>query len=89
MNTAEMRAAIARAGKTYRGLAKSLGISEQAFYNKLNGESDFKASEIKVLRGELNLTSEEINYIFFNDACIKFTNSARQKGGTAWISKST
>ena len=67
MNTAEMRAAIARAGKTYRGLAKSLGISEQAFYNKLNGESDFKASEIKVLRGELNLTSEEINYIFFND----------------------
>ena len=66
MNTAEMRAAIARAGKTYRGLAKSLGISEQAFYNKLNGESDFKASEIKVLRGELNLTSEEINYIFFS-----------------------
>ena len=68
MNTAELRAAIARVGKTYRDLAKSLGISEQTFYNKLNGESDFKASEIKALRGELNLTSEEINYIFFNDA---------------------
>lgn len=68
MNTAELRAAIARAGKTYRGLARSIGISEQAFYNKLNGESDFKASEIKTLRGELNLTSDEVNYIFFNEA---------------------
>lgn len=68
MNSAELRAVIARAGKTYRGLSKSLGISEQAFYNKLNGESDFKASEIKTLRQELGLTSEEINYIFFDVA---------------------
>lgn len=78
MNTAELRAAIARAGKTYRGLAKSLGISEQAFYNKLNGESDFKASEIKVLRGELNLTSEEINYIF---SMMREFNSLNALGG--------
>ena len=67
MNCEELRATISRKRKTYRSLAKALGISEQALY-KLNGESDFKASEIKVLREELSLTSEEINYIFFGVA---------------------
>ena len=66
LNSAELKATIARTGKTYRSLAKSLKISEQALYNKLNGESDFKASEIRILREELNLTSEEIDFIFFN-----------------------
>lgn len=66
LNSAELKATIARAGKTYRSLAKSLKISEQALYNKLNGESDFKASEIRILRKELSLTSEEIDFIFFN-----------------------
>ena len=61
MNSAELKATIARAGKTYRSLAKSLKISEQALYNKLNGES-----EIRILREELSLTSEEIDFIFFN-----------------------
>ena len=68
MNCEELRATISRKRKTYRSLAKAFGISEQALYNKLNGESDFKASEIKVLREELSLTSEEINYIFFGVA---------------------
>lgn len=68
LNCEELRATISRKRKTYRSLAKALGISEQALYNKLNGESDFKASEIKVLREELSLTSEEINYIFFGVA---------------------
>lgn len=67
MNGAELRAVIAREGKTFRSLANALGISEQAFYNKLNCESDFKASEIKVLRTELNLTAEQIDYIFFTN----------------------
>lgn len=65
MNSAELKAEIARAGKTYRSLARALNISEQAFYNKLNGETEFKASEIKTLTRELGLTSEAINYIFF------------------------
>lgn len=67
MNSGELRAVISKAGKTFRNLSKALGISEQAFYNKLNGESDFKASEIRTLKEELHLTSDEINFIFFNE----------------------
>lgn len=68
MNSSELKAVIARVGITYRNLAKALNLSEQAFYNKLNGVSDFKASEIKVLRAELHLTLEEVNHIFFDVA---------------------
>lgn len=68
MNSAELKAIIARQGKTFRSLAGALGISEQAFYNKLNGDSEFKASEIKALKQSLSLTSDAINYIFFNEA---------------------
>jgi len=66
MNTAELRAAIARTGKTNRSLAEGLGISEQAFYNKIQGLSDFKSSEIKRLAIELCLNLRDINIIFFD-----------------------
>lgn len=68
MNSMELRAAIARTGKTYRSLAKDLGISEQAFYNKMNGESEFKNSEIAKLIKELSLSTDDINIIFFSVA---------------------
>lgn len=42
MNYPEFRAAIARAGVTNRDLARNLGMSEQAFYNKANGLMEFK-----------------------------------------------
>ena len=40
MNCKEFRAAIARAGVSKREIAAQLGVSEQAFYNKLNGLND-------------------------------------------------
>ena len=56
--------AITRAKKTKRALAKTLGMSEHALYNKLSGLTEFKASEIKALADELTLTPEEIICIF-------------------------
>ena len=53
MNASELRAAISRRRRTYRSLAKSIGISEQALYNKLDGRSEFKASEIGTIATEL------------------------------------
>lgn len=66
MNCREFRAAIARAGLSKRAIADSLGMSEQAFYNKMNGRTEFKNSEIVKLSELLGLTMESVNLIFFS-----------------------
>lgn len=66
MNYPEFRAAIARAGVTNRDLARNLGMSEQAFYNKANGLTEFKNSEIKKLTSLLCLSMDAVNQIFFD-----------------------
>ena len=65
MNCPELRASIARAGITNRKLAEHLGLSEQAFYNKIQGDTEFKGSEIKGLAKVLNLSMKDVNTIFF------------------------
>ena len=60
----ELNVAIIRAGKTKKYLANRLGISEQAFINKVNNLSEFKASEITIMQTELNLTDEKRDLIF-------------------------
>ncbi len=69
MNYLELRASIARAGLTNRKIAENLGLSEQALYNKIQGGSEFKNSEIKRLAGMLSLTMSDVNLIFF-DRCV-------------------
>ena len=64
MNCPELRASIARAGITNRKLAEHLGLSEQAFYNKIQGDTEFKGSEIKGLAKVLNLSMKDVNTIF-------------------------
>lgn len=66
MNCIELKVAITRAEATNRSLAKDLGISEQAFYNKIQGETEFKGSEIKKLANRLRLSMSEVNRIFFD-----------------------
>jgi lambda repressor-like predicted transcriptional regulator len=61
----EFRAAVARAGKSIRSLASDIGISEQAFHNKLNGKTEFKGSEIKRISEVLGLRPDAVNHIFF------------------------
>lgn len=48
-------------------LAESLGLTRQGFYNKLNGTSEFKGSEIKRLSAVLGLSDAEKDEIFFAD----------------------
>ncbi len=66
MNFPEFRAAVARSGQTNRSLAQDLGISEQSLYNKLNGQTEFRNSEIKKLATILRLSMESVNLIFFD-----------------------
>lgn len=64
-NSLMLEIAITRSQISKRDLAKKLGISEQGLYNKLNGISEFKASEIRALSDELSLSSQEREEIFF------------------------
>lgn len=63
-NSLMLEIAITRSQISKRDLAKKLGISEQGLYNKLNGISEFKASEIRALSDELSLSSQEREEIF-------------------------
>lgn len=64
MNRTELRAEIARKGLRNRFIANELGLSEQTFYNKLNGTTEFKESEIKALIRILDLSPARIDEIF-------------------------
>ncbi|MDO5001210.1 MAG: DUF739 family protein [Eubacteriales bacterium] len=64
MDRSELKAEIARKGITNRSIARELHISEQTFYNKLNGDNEFKESEIKALIKVLNLSPSRVNEIF-------------------------
>lgn len=64
MNQREFRGTVAKSGISNRELAGKLNLSEQAFYNKINGKSEFMNSEIKTLASILSLSMAEVNDIF-------------------------
>lgn len=53
-------------GDTNKDLADYLGITEQSVSNKINENgTEFKQSEIRMIRTRYNLTSEQVDLIFF------------------------
>jgi predicted transcriptional regulator len=53
-------------GDTNKDLADYLGITEQSVSNKINENgTEFKQGEIKRIRTRYNLTSEQVDLIFF------------------------
>lgn len=66
MNYKELRIAEIRAGYNNNDVAHCVGISKQAFYNKIAGRTDFKSSEIKKISAFLKLSPEDVNRIFFD-----------------------
>lgn len=66
MNLPELRAAVARADVSNRAIAVYLELSEQALYNKMNGKTEFKNSEIVKLAEILGLSMSDVNLIFFS-----------------------
>lgn len=56
---------IYKRGETAYSIAKKLGISTAAMSHKLNGDSEFKMSEVAAIKRILNLTDLEFAYIFF------------------------
>lgn len=56
---------IASCGVTITFLASQMGISREGLYNKINGFTEFKGSEITALAGLLRLAPGERDEIFF------------------------
>ncbi len=65
INASALLDAIHQKGLKLGFVAEKMGVSRQTFALKLNGESEFKVSEIETLVKTLNLSTEQRDKIFF------------------------
>lgn len=66
MNKELLRSVMVLHGDTNRSLAAFLGISEQSLSNKINENgTEFRQGEIAQIKARYNLTSEQVDLIFF------------------------
>ena len=67
-NTALLRQTIHDCGYRFDFIASRLGLSRQGLMLKIEGDTEFKASEIAALTQLLGLSSEQRDRIFFNQS---------------------
>lgn len=65
-NTKMLKFKIEESGYKLGFISKKLGISYQAFLNKVQNKTEFKQNEIQKLCDLLDLTLKEKEEIFFN-----------------------
>jgi len=66
VNSAKLKDAIRKSGKTKSFLAKKLNISYCGFLNYVDGKADFRISHVQMLCEELGITDlKEKESIFF------------------------
>lgn len=66
MNKELLRSIMVLHGDTNKDLADYLGITEQSVSNKINENgTEFKQGEIRMIRTRYNLTSDQVDRIFF------------------------
>lgn len=64
-NTMLLQKRIDESGYKINFIAKKCGLTYQGFIKKVKNESEFKASEIQILKELLNLSDEDSKAIFF------------------------
>lgn len=64
-NTTLLRRKIDKSGYKLIFIAEKCGLTYPGLLKKIRNETEFKASEIQTLKELLNLTTEEVNAIFF------------------------
>ena len=68
MNKELLRSIMVLHGDTNKDLADYLGITEQSVSNKINENgTEFKLGEMRLIRIRYNLTSDQVDRIFFAD----------------------
>lgn len=65
MNLELLKEKIANSGIARTAIAAALNMSMPTFYNRLSGEREFKASEMRELARVLKLSDSERDKIFF------------------------
>lgn len=58
-------AAVKNKGYTVKGIATIIGRNEATLHRKMSGISDFTRNEIQLIKAALNLSTEEVDNIFF------------------------
>lgn len=66
-NLKKLRETIEDSGMTIVAIARKSGVERATLYNKINGKSDFKISEVMSLTKVLQLSEEQRNAIFFDE----------------------
>ena len=74
MNAEALTAKLDSSSFSRNYIAEYLGITRQGLYNKLSGEREFKASEIKKISYLLGLSEREQQDIFFADCVGEIAN---------------
>lgn len=64
-NSVMLNNEICETGMKITAVARNLGITREAFYKKLNNETEFKASEISAIQKILHLSNDRRDEIFF------------------------
>ena len=67
MNKNLLKAVIAKNGDTQSRLAEAMGMQISALSQRMSGQVDFRRNEILFIKQRYNLTSEEVDSIFFEE----------------------
>lgn len=76
MNATNLRHVMLDRNVSLKELSKRSGITSATLYRKLNGQSDIYLTEIKAITDALNLTSEEMDSIFFTEGVSIYRNNS-------------
>ncbi|MCC8183019.1 MAG: helix-turn-helix domain-containing protein [Clostridiales bacterium] len=66
MKTNEIRAARIRLGISSADMARSLGVSDEAYRRKERGDTRIKADDVPIIAEKLQLTPQQVNDFIFD-----------------------
>ncbi len=67
MNRNLLKAEMIKHGYNGQTLSEEIGISESAFYRKMNGASEFTQGEIMAIKKILEMDHDTVFAVFLND----------------------
>lgn len=67
MNSNLLKSVIVRNGDTQEKLAEAMGLPTSALNMRINGRIEFRRNEINFIKHRYELSSEEIDNIFFTE----------------------
>ena len=66
MENSLLKKKIRDSGYKFSFIAKNCNLTNAGLYKKLNGQSEFKQSEIKSIKDFLKISDKDLNIYFFN-----------------------